>query len=512
MIKNISSMESKSYWLKTGHRAQYPELDEDIETDVAVIGAGIAGILTAYHLIEEGKKVALFERFRILNGTTGHTTAKLSAQHGLIYADLVGRYGETRAKRYYEANMGGISEIKKICEKLKLGDLVSDETTYAFTNDSDKVDSFKKEKEIYDKLGIKGELLEKTPLDKPLKIALSMKNQGIFHSVEFLNGVLAATAKKGIKVYENTCINAMNHEHDKIVLKDENDHKITCNHVVFATHYPTIEKDDHFTQLWPRTTQALAYKTDKKLFDGAHISYDTPSLTLRTMEYFGDHYFLIGGQSHITGDGYSDEERYEKIHKLAQELFDVQEPSYKWLTHDLMTKDRVPFIGQFHPEVKNAYVITGLNAWGLANSSAGAMVITDLICGRENPYTKLYDPYREINELEKDDDEEKSSSKVKKVQNPALDKLENDQMTVIEKDEDNENKIGVYKDKNGKLHYLDLSCTHKGCGLEINDGDQTWDCPCHGSRFDKFGKVIYGPAIENLKSVKIDKAKILVMR
>src|SRR5699024_10849545 len=138
------------------------------------------------------------------------------------------------------------------------------------------------------------------------------------------------------------------------------------------THYPLIEKDDHYTQLMGRSTLAMAYKTDEKLFEGAHITYDTPSITLRTMTYSGDHYFLIGGQSHMTGDGYSEEERYQKIHELAQKLFNVKEPAFKWSTHDLMTKDHIPFIGQLHPDTPNAYTITGLNAWGLANSSAGA--------------------------------------------------------------------------------------------------------------------------------------------
>lgn len=256
-------MDSKSYWLKTGHRAAYPKLQDDIETEIAVIGAGIAGILTAYQLIKEGKKVAVFERFRILNGTTGHTTAKLSAQHGLIYADLIERYGEERAKLYYEANMGGIEELKRICKELNLGELVGDETTYLYTNDSDKTNSFKKEKEAYNKLGIKGELTDKSPLDVEMKMALSMENQGIFHSVEFLNGVLTAMVKKGLKVYESTRIDSMEKKDDSMVLKDRDGNSVSCKQVVMTTHYPTIEQDDFYTQLWGRTTQALAYKTEK---------------------------------------------------------------------------------------------------------------------------------------------------------------------------------------------------------------------------------------------------------
>lgn len=498
----ISELQSESYWIKSGNRADYPKLEEDIETEIAVVGAGIAGILTAYQLLKEGKKVALFESCRILNGTTGHTTAKLSAQHGLIYADLIERYGAERAELYYEANKDGIDEIKRICRELDLGKLVENETVYTYTNDSEKVDDFKKEKQAYDELGIKGEYLEKTPLGFDIEAAVSMKDQGIFHSVEFLNRVLEAGANQGLKVYENTRIDDMDQQgNDSIVLKDKNGNQVNCQQVVFTTHYPLIEKDDHYHVLWARTTQNLAYKTDKKIFEGAHITYDTPSITLRTMEYFGDHFFLIGGQSHPTGDGYSDEERYEKTHEIARELFGVEKPAFKWSTHDLMSPDNMPFIGRLHPDVPNAYTITGLNAWGLANSSAGAILITDLISKRKNAYADMYDPYREIQELDSDDEEEKSSSKVAEVSQPDVASLKPDQMTKIKKDDKN---IGVYKDKNGKVHSFDLSCTHAGCELGLNDGDKTWDCPCHGSRFDKFGRAVYSPAIEDLPKMNIE--------
>ncbi len=502
MKKDVLMIESESYWLKTGHRTHYPKLEEDLETEVAVVGAGIAGILSAWQLVKQGKQVTLFERFRILNGTTGNTTAKLSAQHGLNYAKLIERYGTETARLYYEANMLGINQIKAIAKELNLENFVEDETVYVFTTDPAKVPSFVKEKEAYDKLGIDGDLLKETPLGFKIESAISMNKQGILHPVEFLNGVLAALSKKGMRVYEQTLINDMKQQDDKsLVLKSDNGHSVKCKYVVFATHYPLIEVDHHYDYgVWARTTQAMAFKTDKKLFNGAHIAYDTPSITLRTMEYFGDHYLLIGGQSHVTGDGFSDEERYEKIDELAHKYFNVGKPVYKWLTHDLMTKDHVPFMGRLYPQFPNVYTITGLNAWGLANSSAGAVMIADMIMGRQSPYTKMYDPFREIPEIPSDAEKEKSSSEVSKVADSAVENLERDKQTIIMHDR---KRVGVYKDKNGKVYYFDLACTHLGCDLGLNDGDKTWDCPCHGSRFDKFGRVIYGPAIKNLNEVKL---------
>lgn len=494
----VSKLTSGSYWLKTGHRTRYPKLEQDIDVDVAVVGAGIAGILTAYHLVQEGKKVALFERFRIINGTTGNTTAKLSAQHGLIYQDLIKRYGKDRAGAYYKANMDGIEAIKRIDRQLGLGSLVENETVYAYTTDPAKVPSFKREIEAYRELGIRGEYLEETPLHWKIEAAVSMQDQGILHPVEFLNGVVEAAVKKGLNVYEETLVEGLERKGDGYMLGTPDGRKISCGHVVYGTHYPGWEKDDYYDRLHARTTQALAYETKEKLFEGAHIAYDTPSVTLRTMEYFGKHYFLIGGQSHMTGDGFSDEERYERIEELAHKLFGVSGPAFKWSTHDLMTEDHMPFMGRLYPDLPNVYTITGLNAWGLANSSAGAIMITDLIMGRSNPYVEMYDPFRKIQPLKKDKEKERSSSTVSKVEQASVENLGPDRQTVIERDG---KRIGVYKDPQGKVHYMDLACTHMGCPLGLNDGDGTWDCPCHGSRFDKYGKVIYGPAMTDLKKV-----------
>lgn len=501
MSNYISTLKSQSYWLSTGTRTLYPKLNQNIDTEVAVIGAGIGGILTSYQLIKQGIKVVLCERFRILNGTTGNTTAKLSAQHGLLYHDLIKRYDEERARLFYEANTSGIGELKKIAADLGKPDLITEETNYAYTTMPEKVEEFKQEKDAYDKLGIKGELLKESPLGFNIEAALSMPHQGLFHPVEYLNQVLSKAVQLGLTVYENTMINDMEQdEDDNIRLKTVEGNKINCKYAVFTTHYPQIEKDKHYGQLRARTTQTLAYKTDKKLFDGAHIAYDIPSVTLRTMEYFGKHYFLIGGQSHMTGDDHSDEERYEKIHKTAQKLFNVKEPAYKWSTHDLLTEDHIPFIGQLHPSFKNTYTITGLNSWGLANSSAGAMLITDLIQGRKNPYTKMYNPFRDIPDLPKKEDDQNYSSKVSEIARAAIEDLQPDSMTKIKHEGTD---VGVYKDNNSKIHYFNLSCTHMGCDLGLNDGDHTWDCPCHGSRFDKHGKVIYGPAMDDLEELDL---------
>lgn len=212
------------------------------------------------------------------------------------------------------------------------------------------------------------------------------------------------------------------------------------------------------------------------------------------MQAGDEEYLLVGGQSHPVGDNRSEMACYEELAEVAKETFGETEVAYRWSSHDLMTKDRIPWIGTLHPGYPNFYTLTGFSKWGLANASVGAKLIADLIGGKENRYEKLYNPRRTIPELEESDEEgEESISKVD--DSKEVESLRENEATIIEEDDKT---IGVYKDSAGGLHRLNISCTHLGCDLSWNDGDYTWDCPCHGSRFSATGEVIEGPALEDL--------------
>lgn len=490
--------ETHSFWLETGKRKTYPKLKSIYKTDTAVIGGGIAGILTAYSLAKAGNDVALFEGRELLNGTTGYTTAKLSAQHQLIYDELINRYGEIRANLFYEANMEGIEYIRQIAKEHHIGCEINDQNAYVYTQEASKKEIFKKEAEAYNKLNIPGRLLADFPLNMGIEAAIEMNNQAEFHPVSFLHGVLEASDGLDDHIFEHTLINEVVRDDDGVLhLKTADGHGIECNHAIFATHYPTFEPDEHFTKMTPEVSYALAYKTDTEKLNGMYISDDTPKKTFRKMQVGNENYLLVGGQSHPIGDDNSEWSRYEEIDTFAKKTFGVGDPVYRWSSHDLITEDRIPLIGQLHPDYPNVFTATGFSKWGLADAGTGARVLTDLVLGNDNKYIDMYDPRRDIPELSNTNPESGVSDAVKALRLPETpEDLDVNEATIIEK---NNEKIGVYKDDSGTLHYMDLSCTHMGCGLQWNNGDKTWDCPCHGSRFNAYGEVIEGPALADLE-------------
>lgn len=489
-----------SFWLETGQTNSYPALLENLKVDVAVVGGGIAGILTAHHLAEDGKNVALFEARELLHGTTGYTTAKLSAQHQLIYHQLLKRYGKERAKLFYQANMEGIDYIREVAGDLGIDCGFRERDAYVYTEHADKKESFEKEAGAYEQLNISGAYVDELPLDLPVAAGVKMTQQAEFQPVTFLHGVLEKNPKLQAAVYEQTLVKELKENEDETLeLTTEKGYTIHCNQAVFATHFPTFEIDRHYEDNTdPEISYALAYEAEDISIHGMYISADDPKKTFRKMTYNEKEYLLVGGQSHRLGDDSSEQSRYEEIDRFAKKVFGVEDPIYRWSSHDMITQDRVPFIGQLDPNYSQVYTQTGFSKWGLADAATGAKVLTDLINGHANKYRDMYHPHRDIPELP----EEKASSSDK---NDTIDKLiykanpedlALGEATIV--DEGEENEFGVYKDTIGELHYLDLSCTHVGCGVKWNTGDKTWDCPCHGSRFSATGRVIEGPAMEDL--------------
>lgn len=488
-----------SFWFETGYRNDYPSLREDLQTGVGVVGGGIAGILAAYTLVKEGHQVILLEGRKLVSGTTGYTTAKLSAQHQLIYKELLDRYDADIAKLYYEANMEGIAYIKKIVKDYAVDCHLEEQSAFVYTQDQNKKELFKEEAKAYEALGIKGRLLESLPFDSiEVEAALQMDAQAQFQPVSFLHHVLDVLKKSDVQIYENSLVVEVkqNKSQNEITLTLQNGNTVTCSKAVFATQYPTFDPENNYASMEAHMSYGLALKTTKDHPEGMYINDDLPKRTFRQMKADGENYLLVGGQSHPIGDDRSEMARYQELVEVARETFGETDVIYRWSSHDLLTKDRIPFIGLLHPDYPNIYTLTGFNKWGLANSAVGAKVIADLINQKKNRYEALYNPQRKIPELEKENqaEYEDAISPIHLSSDPAL--LKSNEATIIE---ENEKKIGVYKDTSGIVHRLNIECTHLGCGLSWNDGDATWDCPCHGSRFNATGEVIAGPALTGLK-------------
>ncbi|MBP1950742.1 FAD-dependent oxidoreductase [Virgibacillus litoralis] len=506
MSQNMKSPQNpEPYWRDSVELPSYPSLDKSIKTDVGIVGGGITGITAAYLLAREGVKVTLIDASKILNGTTGHTTAKITAQHGLIYNELIEHFGSKKASLYYK----GASEAKKlisdIVTKHKIDCNLKEEDAYIFTNDDSYISQLENEKKAYDQLEIPSELVKNMPLDIPMKSALLMKRQAQFHPLKYLKALLKDSVDNGLEIYENT--NAADIEYNKhpsIILKDGN--RITCRYVIQASHYPFYDGQGFYpTRMYADRSYVVAGKSNKDYPGGMYINAENPTRSIRIAE---NDLWLIGGESHKTGQGKSTMDHYNALQEFAGEHFGISEFVNRWSAQDLITLDKVPYIGPLTKAQQSVFVATGFRKWGMTNGTLAAKMITDMILQEDTLYKELYTPsrfqvdpaLRQFTGINADVAKHMAKGKMDR-RDDNLGGLSPDDATVTRI---NGQRTGIYKDKEENLYALDTTCTHMKCEVEWNSGDRTWDCPCHGSRFSYTGEVIEGPAKKPLPKVEIE--------
>ncbi len=495
------------YWRDYVTLPSYPSIEENTQVDVAIVGAGITGITTAYLLTKAGLKVALIDAGKVINGTTGHTTAKISAQHGLIYHELIEHLGENQAKLYYEANKEAQSFISARINEYKIECDYSEEDAYVYSVTEESKQKIEKEYAAYQTLGIQGELVQDLPLDLEIHNAVVMKNQAQFHPIKYLLPLLDfITANGGIIFEETPCLEEVADDGNRIVHTKNGPH-ISCQQVVACSHFPFYDGNGfYFARMYAERSYTVAIKAEKTFPGGMYLSADEPKRSLRYTNLNGEKLLLIGGENHKTGQGEDTLQHYENLQQFAQEVFGIREFPYRWSAQDLMTLDKIPYIGNITKNKPNVYIATGFQKWGMTNGTLAANLISDLILNQPNRYTELYTPSRF-----KADPSLKTF--IKENTNVAyqfldgklggdrlsLDQLSLDQGGVITF---NGERTGAYKDKQGQMHLVDTTCTHLGCELDWNSGERSWDCPCHGSRFSYDGQVLEGPADQPLKKLQ----------
>ncbi|RAK20540.1 glycine/D-amino acid oxidase-like deaminating enzyme [Anoxybacillus vitaminiphilus] len=493
------------YWRDSVKLPTFPKLEKDIAVDVAIVGGGISGITAAYLLAQHGVKVALVEADRILNGTTGHTTAKVTAQHGLIYDELSNHLGEEKARMYYEAADDALQFIRNTIGKHNIECDWTEEDAYVYTNSHSYISKIINEFKAYEKLGIKGEFTESIALPIQIKAAVVMKNQAQFHPVKYLKKLVERMTKNGSEIYEQTtAISIERGTQPKVVTRDG--YKITCEHVVACSHFPFYDAGFYFSRMYAERSYIIAVKTAKDYPGGMYISAEDPVRSLRYTNVNGEKLVLIAGENHKTGQGVPMMQHYEALQSFGDEVLGIKEIPYRWSAQDFTTLDKVPYIGQMNERTPNIFVATGYRKWGMTNGTAAALLLTDLVLEKENRYRELYTPSRfyadpsvkkfiSLNtDVAKHLIEGKLEFALREPENLAA-----DEGAVVSV---NGKRAGAYKDKEGTLHIIDTTCTHMGCELEWNSGDRTWDCPCHGSRFSIHGDVAEGPAKKPLKKLE----------
>ena len=506
MENNSMPQFPESYWISSTEIPVYPKLNEDREANIVIAGGGITGLTAAYLLAKQGADVILLEAGRILTGTTGHTTAKVTAQHGLIYDELIRNFGVEKASLYYQANAEALEFMRQLVKTEQIDCHFTDQDAYVYTNSSDQLQSLLDEYEAYQQVGAKhSAYLEKIDLPVEHKAAIVLRQQAQFHPLEYMKHLAISFTNLGGRIYEQTTVTSME-EGDKPSIKTRDGYTVRCNKLIIATHFPFYDlKGFYFSRLEPTRSYILAVKTEKTFPGGMYISAEKPTHSLRSADMNGEAVVLFGGYDHPVGKDENTHQNYERLGKFAHDTFGVREIPFRWSAQDPSTLDQIPFVGRYSPTSENVYVATGYRKWGMTNGTAAALLLADLVMGKENRYSSLFDP----NRFHADPDVKKfiqlNAGVAKELVKGKLDKpdvdpnnLENDQGAAVTI---NGKRAGAYRDQNGILHLVDTTCSHLGCEVKWNNGERTWDCPCHGSRFSFDGEVLEGPAETPLKRI-----------
>lgn len=499
-IKEYFTKPPQPYWMASTTNTEYPALDKDIKIDVAIVGGGITGILCAYWLNKEGVKTAIIEADRILQGTTGHTTAKITSQHGLIYSK-VKKISEEFAKQYADANQTAIQMYESIAKEYNIECDFVPQSAYIYTHEDKYVENIINETNIASSLGIKAEYLEETPLPFDVKAAVRFDDQAQFHPRKFLLTLADKIAQNGVQIFEQSRIVDIEENGDYVLITGEGT-KVTAQRVIIASHYPFYNKHGlYFTRIYPERSYVVAIKINGNYPGGMYITAEEPGRSLRSQTSDQGELIFVGGEHHKTGQGEDTILHYEALVNFAKQTFPVEDIPYRWSTQDCMTLDGLPYVGHFTSNTPNLYIATGYAKWGMTNSMASSMILRDLIIDGKSPWQDVYNPSREtfgasaVNFVFENLNVANNLIEGKLYPVPNKVDIKPNEGKIIEA---NGQRAGAFRDEQETLHIVNTTCTHMGCEINWNSAEKSWDCPCHGSRFTYEGDIIEGPAVKPL--------------
>ncbi len=429
----------RSVWQRDITLPEHPILDGEIRTDVLVIGGGLAGLLTAWELQQRGVDVVLVEKDRICSATTAHTTAKITAQHGLIYHKLIRRIGTEGAGQYYRSNAEALERLKELCRRF--GVPIEEKPNFVYSAERIKLGE---ELAALQKLGIPAIFEEAPPLPLSTAGAVGIPGQAQFHPLK-----LVELLAKDMKIYENTRVTEL----IGTTAKTEQG-RIRAQKIVVATHFPFLNKHgSYFLKLYQHRSYLLALE-NAGFPDAMYVDDDKKGMSFSS---FGGT-LLLGGGGHRTGKHGGG---WRELREFAGRHYPKAVEVDHWAAQDTMSLDGIPYIGQYSRNTPDLYVAAGFNKWGMTSSMVSAMLLADLIQGKQNGYEEIFSPSRSILK-------------------PQL--LFNCAETTA-----------------SFLIPTTRRCPHLGCALKYNRQEHSWDCSCHGSRFSESGKVLDNPANGDLK-------------
>ena len=493
---------STSVWMDTQPMPEYSPLAENIEADVCIVGSGIAGLTTAYLLSREGKKVVVLEARGICSGETSHTTAHLAVPDDRFYA-IEAMLGTESSRLVADSFGQAIALVESICAQEGIDCGFARVKGYLYSRTAEGRQELDKEYEAALRSGAIVQKLDRVPeLSFDTGECLEFAEQAQFHPLRYLAGLCSAIERRGGRLYAHSrALEIEGHASGQRVTTAN--YAVDAQAVVIATNTPFINRVVMHTKQSGYMSYVVAFQILKGSVPRI-LLWDTGDpyfyVRLAAPKEHADTYdlLIVGGQDHKVGQDVHPEHCYDEIEQWARQHYPMAGAvAYRWSGEVMEPSDGVAYLGRNPADDENVYIITGDSGNGMTHCTAGAILITDLIMGRDNPWQDLYDPARKATHAIKEFVQEQANTltQYKEWATPAEvdseDQIAPGQGAILRS---GLTKKAVYRDENGQLHTRSAICTHLGCIVTFNSAEKSWDCPCHASRFGIDGEVLHGPA------------------
>lgn len=452
----------------TAQAAPFPALDEDLEVDVAVVGGGILGITTALLCARDGASVAVLESDVVGGGVTGHTTAKVTALHSATYAQMASKHDDAVARAYAEGNQGAVETVARLAGELAIDCDLRRRPAITWVRDAGQRSTIEDEAAAARAAGLPVTLADELPLPDAVALAVQLDDQVEINSRKYVLGLARGLVGLGGRVFERTRATGVSERRTREV-RTASGARVRAGEIVVATLMPFLDRGLWWARLTPQRSYCIAVRGAAQVPAVMAITADSPTRSIRgAVGRDGEELLVIGGEGHATGAERDTEQRYAALEAYARDLYGATEVTHRWSAHDLMPADGLPYVGPYTPLSRHLWTAGGFRKWGMTNATMAAEILAARIAGRRHPLASTFDTNR--------------IAPLQAAPGIAKEAFKDGRHLVVDHVTRRDAPV----------------CTHLGCRLRWNTAEESWDCPCHGSRFAADGRVLTGPATKPL--------------